>query len=142
MAAVTTAPFTAAYHMSKHAVLSLSETLYLELKAKGGQIGVSVLCPELISTAIGSSERNRPEHLKRKDGEGETPERDLVEAAISEFTRTGADPSLMAERVEQAIRDDRFYVLSPEGDDWRAACNTRLEDIRLARNPSSVTPGT
>ena len=32
-------------------------------------------------------------------------------------------------------------IIHPEGDDWRAACNTRLEDIRLARNPSSVTPG-
>ncbi|MBW2382717.1 MAG: SDR family NAD(P)-dependent oxidoreductase, partial [Deltaproteobacteria bacterium] len=35
MAAVTAAPFTAPYYMSKAAVLSLSETLYLEMQAKG-----------------------------------------------------------------------------------------------------------
>jgi NAD(P)-dependent dehydrogenase (short-subunit alcohol dehydrogenase family) len=141
MAAVTTAPFSAPYYVSKHAVLTLSETLYLELQAKGGKIGVSTLCPELVNTAIGHSDRNRPEHLKRKQGEGETPERDLVEGAIRDFVKTGEPPSAMAERVEEAIRENRFYVLCPEDNDWRKACNMRLEDIRLARNPSSVTPG-
>jgi NAD(P)-dependent dehydrogenase (short-subunit alcohol dehydrogenase family) len=141
MAAVTTAPFSAPYYVSKHAVLTLSETLYLELQAKGGKIGVSTLCPELVNTAIGHSERNRPEHLKRKGGEGDTPERDLVEGAIRDFVKTGEPPSAMAERVEEAIRENRFYVLCPEDNDWRKACNMRLEDIRLARNPSSVTPG-
>jgi NAD(P)-dependent dehydrogenase (short-subunit alcohol dehydrogenase family) len=141
MAAVTAAPFTAPYYMSKAAVLSLSETLYLEMQAKGAPIGVSVLCPELVNTAIGGGERNRPAHLERKAGEGESDERDLVETAIRAATKTGLDPRVLADRAIEAIRDDRFYVLAPDGDPWREACSVHLDDIRLARNPSNVIPG-
>ena len=42
----------------------------------------------------------------------------------------------MADRVVDAIRENRFYILSEEGGSWRDACNRRLEDIRLGRNPS------
>jgi NAD(P)-dependent dehydrogenase (short-subunit alcohol dehydrogenase family) len=141
MAALTAAPFTAPYYMSKAAVLSLSETLYLEMKARGAPVGVSVLCPELVDTSIGCGERNRPAHLERKPGEGESAERDLVESAIKQATRTGLDPTVLADRAIEAIRDERFYVLAGDGDPWRLACNVRLEDIRLARNPSDVIPG-
>jgi len=140
MAAVTTAPFTAPYYMSKAAVFSLSETLDAELRAKQAAIGVSVLCPELVDTAIARGERNRPEHLKRKAGEGESPERDLVESAIGAATPTGVDPTVLADRAIEAMREGRFYVLAPEDNPWRTACNARLEDIRLARNPAHAVP--
>lgn len=138
MAAVTVAPLTAPYYMSKAAVMSLSEGLYLELQAT--KIGVSVLCPEVVDTAIGRSERNRPEHLSRKQGEGDSPGRELVEAAIRDATKGGVDPMVLADRSFDAICEDRFYVLSPEGNPWRDACNTRLDDIRLARNPTMALP--
>ena len=141
MAAVTTAPFTASYYMSKAAVFSLSETLYAEMQARQASIGVSVLCPELVDTAIARGERNRPEHLKRKAGEGESDERGLVEGAIESATRTGLDPSVLADRAIEAMRENRFYVLAPEGNPWRVACDVRLEDIRLARNPTNAVPG-
>jgi len=141
MAAVTTAPFSAPYNMSKHAVLSLSESLHLELGMRGARIGVSALCPELVSTGIGRAERNRPEHLKRKGDDGKSPERDMVEGAIEAAVQTGVDPLLLADRTLDAIREQRFYVLSPEGDGWRTACDTRLDDIRNERNPTVVTPG-
>ncbi len=140
MAAVTTAPFTSAYYMSKAAVFSLSESLYGEMQARQAPIGVSVLCPELVDTAIARGERNRPEHLKRKAGEGESPERELVDAAIAAATPTGVDPTVLADRAIEAIRENRFYVLAPEGNPWRAACDVRLEDIRLARNPTHAVP--
>jgi len=140
MAAVTTAPFTAPYFMSKAAVFSLSESLYGEMQARGSAIGVSVLCPELVDTAIARSQRNRPEHLKRKAGEGESSERDLVETAIAASTPTGLDPLALADRAIEAMRDNRFYVLAAEGNPWREACDLRLEDIRLARNPTNAMP--
>ena len=141
MAAVTTAPFTAPYYMSKAAVFSLSESLYGEMQARDAAIGVSVLCPELVDTAIARSERNRPEHLKRKSGEGESTERELVETAIAASIPTGLDPVALADRTLEAMRENRFYVLAEEGNPWRVACDTRLEDIRLARNPSQAVPG-
>jgi NAD(P)-dependent dehydrogenase (short-subunit alcohol dehydrogenase family) len=140
MAAVTTTPLSGAYTMSKHAVLSISETLFLELEQRGAPIGVSALCPELISTRIGEAGRNRPEHLQRKQGEGGSPETELVEGAIREYVSQGAPPAIIAERVLDAVRNDRFYVLCDDDDDWRKACNTRLENIRLGRNPSFVAP--
>lgn len=140
MAGVTSAAFTAAYYMSKHAVMALSESVFLELKAKEASVGVSVLCPEVISTGISRSERNRPEHLKRPDGE-EHPEQDFVEGAIDQMISSGLNPSVMADRVVAAIRENRFYILSEEGGSWRQACNQRLDDLRLGRNPSGAQPG-
>ena len=141
MASVTASPFAGSYSMSKAAIFSLSETLYLELQAKGGKIGVSVLCPELVKTGIGDAERNRPEHLGRRGAEGASPERDFTEAAIKAATATGLDPTVLADRGIAAIREHRLYVLASDEDPWRQACNARLEDLRLARNPSGAVPG-
>src|SRR6185503_13260161 len=74
MAGLTTGPMTAAYFMSKHAVVALSESLYHELAAREGcPVGVSVVCPELVNTRIFHAERNRPPHLKR-DAQEDLPE--------------------------------------------------------------------
>lgn len=140
MAALTSMPLSGAYVMSKHAVLALSESLFHELRMKQANVGVSVVCPELIATRIGEADRNRPAHLKRGD-EAPPPETAMVEGAIREATRSGADPMLIADRMVQAILDDRFYVLAPEGDPWRTACDLRLDDIREARNPSPPSLG-
>ncbi len=138
MAAVTSIPYCAMYTMSKHAVLSLSESLYHELKLRGAKVGVSALCPEVVATRIGAGERNRPSHLKRPQSASESPERDLTEQAIRDGLRTGLPPEQIAQRVLEGICDDRFYILAE--DVWRRSCETRLEDIRLARNPSFVPP--
>lgn len=139
MAAVTTCPLSAGYYASKHAALSLSETLYHELHQRGAPIGVSVLCPELVDTRIGYAERNRPQAFARKhDDEGEHPERQAVEGALRAFTSAGVPPSVLADRAFEAVRENRFYVLSPAGRGWRKACDTRLDDIRGERNPTFV----
>ncbi len=140
MAALTSMPLSSAYVMSKHAVLALSECLFHDLRIKQANVGVSVVCPELIATRIGEAERNRPTHLKRGD-EAPPQETAMVEAAIREATRSGADPTLIADRTVQAILDDRFYVLAPQGDPWRTACDLRLDDLRSARNPSQPSLG-
>jgi NAD(P)-dependent dehydrogenase (short-subunit alcohol dehydrogenase family) len=140
MAALTSMPLTAAYTLSKHAVLALSETLYLELRGRGARIGVSALCPEAVATGIGHSERVRPAHLRRKAGEGEAPEFAVVEAGIRSAIAEGLAPERIAERVVRAIREDRFYILPDEGP-WLDACGTRLDDIRLGRNPTLAVPG-
>jgi hypothetical protein len=98
-------------------------------------VGVSALCPELIRTAIGRSERNRPAHLKRPEEEG-TPEQEMVENAIKSSIDSGIAPSVMADRVYEGIREDRFYLLAEEGTNWIEACRTRLDDIRERRNPT------
>jgi NAD(P)-dependent dehydrogenase (short-subunit alcohol dehydrogenase family) len=138
MAAVTSSPLSSAYYASKHAALSLSETLYHELTSRGAPIGVSVLCPELVDTRIGDAGRNRPEAFARKHDHEDSPESQVVDEALRTFTRAGVAPTVLADRALQAVRDGLFYVLSPEGRGWRKACETRLEDIRLSRNPTFV----
>jgi NAD(P)-dependent dehydrogenase (short-subunit alcohol dehydrogenase family) len=135
MAGLTRGPFAGAYYMSKHAALALSETLFLEMEALQAPIHVSALCPELINTGISSADRNRPAHLKRAEGAGGGS---VAEEAIKELILQGLDPAVMADRVIQAIRDEQLYVLSEEGGNWRNACNSRLDDLRLARNPTGL----
>ena len=142
MAGVTTSPLASGYYASKHAALSFSESLYHELTQRGSKIGVSVLCPELVATRIGDSERNRPQALARKDDGDSHPERDLVQNAIRELTQLGAPPAVLADRALEAVRSNRFYVLAPKGTGWRNACDTRLEDIRTERNPTFVSTTT
>ncbi len=136
MAGLTYGPICSAYFMSKHAALSLAESLFLELHMRNAPIGVSVVCPELVATQIGDADRNRPVHLKRGDAPA-SPERDLVENAIrTTTTAQGTSPDAIAERTLEAIRADRFYVLAPEGDSWRRMCNARLDAVREAKNPT------
>jgi len=126
--------------MSKHAALALTETLYHDPRARQSPVGVSALCPELVATGIGRSDRNRPAHLKRDDDET-SPERELVEEALRSSTAGGVDPARMAERVVEGVRSDRFYLLADADTSWAAACRTRLEDIALRRNPTTGTVG-
>ena len=60
MAGLLTPPNMGVYNVSKHAVVSLSETLYQDLRLVTDQIGASVLCPYFVPTGISHSERNRP----------------------------------------------------------------------------------
>ena len=141
MAGVTTMPFVAAYHMSKHAVVALSEVLYHELTLSQSKVKVSVLCPEAIATRIDDAERSRPEQYRSDEGaSAPNPAKELVVDALAQTVRDGLDPSVMADRVVSAIRDEKFYILSDEKD-WRRACNTRLDDIREGRNPTFAPPG-
>jgi NAD(P)-dependent dehydrogenase (short-subunit alcohol dehydrogenase family) len=140
MAALTTLPYAGIYHMSKHAVLALSESLHHELALRGSKIKVSALCPEMVATRIGSGARNRPAHLRGPADAGPaSPERELVEKALAESITRGVAPERIADRVLAAIREERFYVLSDE--EWRRCSQVRIEDLRLGRNPTLAPPG-
>jgi NAD(P)-dependent dehydrogenase (short-subunit alcohol dehydrogenase family) len=60
MAGILNAPNMGVYNVTKHAVVSLSETLYQDLRLVTDQVGASVLCPYFIPTGISESHRNRP----------------------------------------------------------------------------------
>ncbi len=138
MAGVTAMPFVSGYHMTKHAVMALSECLYKELRAEPSKIGVSVLCPELINTGIGFSDRNRPSDPTRDPDHTSSISANLVSKAIQEGAKQGVAPEVIAERVLAGIREDRFYILAE--DTWRDMCNARLDDILHARNPRLEIP--
>jgi len=138
MAALTAMPFAGIYHMTKHAVLALSESLYHELSLNSDKVKVSVLCPELIKTGIATCDRNRPEEYSKPGDVIETDGRQLVIDSITEGVAGGIDPSVMADRVVDAIRSGAFYILSEDG--WRDSAHQRMDDIREGRNPVLAPP--
>lgn len=96
-------PMIGSYNVAKSGVVALSETLHHELRMEGAQIGVSVLCPGLVATRIGDSERNRPGH-----------ERPAAAAPIS-MRSPGAvpmQPSDVAQYVADAIEADQFWMVT------------------------------
>ncbi|MFK7976986.1 MAG: SDR family NAD(P)-dependent oxidoreductase [Halioglobus sp.] len=138
MAAVTAMPYSAIYHMTKHGVLALSESLYHELSFNAPHVKVSVLCPEAINTGIAQSERNRPDVYTGQGDIVENDERAMVSQALKDSTAAGIGPEVMAQRVFDAIKNEQFYIFSEEA--WRDAANTRLDDVRVARNPTFAPP--
>ena len=137
MASMCTLPFAGVYHMTKHAALALSECLFHELAMTAPQISVSCLCPELVNTGIAASARNRPAELAE---ENVTEMQQMSMTAITDATAGSLPPRVLADRVLQAIKDRVFYILPPDDNPWRDTANTRLEDLRLVRNPSFAPP--
>ena len=68
LAGLTSNPFLGVYNVTKHAVVTLSETLAQELAMVGAPIKVSVLCPGFVQTKIADSDRNRPADARRRRG--------------------------------------------------------------------------
>ncbi len=137
MAGFLCLPLSSPYVVSKHAVLALTETLHHELAGHRPRLGVSVLCPEGVATGIDRSERNRPAGMP-ESAPSAKPATDALHGTVEH----GIAPARIADRVVDAIREQRFYVLPPEDDGWRAACRARLDDIRAGRNPELVVPPT
>ncbi len=138
MAGMTTMPFSSVYCMSKFAAVGLAECLYKELEQVAPQIGVSVLCPELINTGIGKAERNRP---KAYSGSGDVTDTELAQMttqALIDSTAGGLDPMVMAERVLKGIHDRKFYLLAE--DFWKDIACVRLDEVRAETNPSFKFP--
>ena len=101
------------YSVTKHAVTRLSEGLFHDLRAVGSGIGVSALCPGLIATHIVSSDRNRPDELRDDVDPAESAAAAEQRAATQRwFLEEGMAPSEVADMVVDAIRQDRFYVLT------------------------------
>ena len=137
MAGLTTMPALGAYTMSKHAVLALAETLHHELAQRKSALRVSALCPEVVNTRIGEAGRNRPAHRQRAQAHRSA---EAVEKALSGNTAHGLDPGVIAARTLAAVREECFYVLPPEGDMFRGACQARMDAISATADPAALAP--
>ena len=133
MAGLTTAPFMAVYDVTKHGVMALSESMYKEFLATGAPIGVSVVCPGLITTNIMTSSRNRPLDLAEAGKHG--PMAEAFGQALGERVAGGYPPSEVAEQVVQGIREGRFYIV-PAQPEVKAGAALRAQDIIELRNPT------
>ena len=105
------APLMGIYNVSKHAVVTLTETLYQDLRLAGSNIGVTLLSPAYVTTGIGESERNRPAHWVSK-----VPPSASQRVAQAQTAKAIASGRISAAEVAQmtfeAIRTGRFYVFT------------------------------
>jgi NAD(P)-dependent dehydrogenase (short-subunit alcohol dehydrogenase family) len=136
IAGMLSPPFMGPYVASKHAVVALSETLARELQASGARVHVSVLCPAWVRTNIVDSERHRPRELANapsgSDAGGATVRQNMV-SAVRDLVANGKAPSEIAERVVDAVREERFYILPHT--EMLAAVEHRFRDIKDDRYP-------
>ena len=132
MAGLLSTPGLGAYNVTKHGVVTLSETLALDLAAQGANIKVSVLCPGWVKTRISDSARNRPPALQntaavQPDDRGDSVARDLVAQGIA--------PEQVADLVFEAVRSEKFYILTHPT--WKPLVQKRVENIVNERGPAS-----
>lgn len=133
MAGQVCAPFSAPYQVSKFAAYGYSESLAHDLVAVGSQVGVSVLCPSLVATGIGTSGRNRPGSLPASEGE----DVEFVEQTLGQMTvELGLDPAVVAGQVVDAVRAGDFFI--PTNDDHRRWIEGHAEDLLARRLPRIV----
>lgn len=129
-AGLTTTPMGGSYNASKAAVVALTETLFHDLHAVGASgVGVSVLCPSFVSTRIVDSDRNAPGAFKAEWDPSSERVRQLEE--MRDLWRgllaTGMDPDEVADDVVEAIRNNRFYIITHE--ETRSRARERFQHI-------------
>ena len=131
MAGLLTAPNMGIYNVSKHAVVSLTETLYQDLSLVTDQISASVLCPYFVPTGISQSHRNRPADMPAdKPTQSQLIGQAMSDKAVSSGKVTAAE---VAQKVFDAVLAGQFYIYSHP----KALGNVqqRMEAIVMGNNP-------
>ncbi len=135
MAGLLTPPNMGIYNAAKAAVVSLTETMYQDLRLVTDQIGASLLCPYFVPTGITHSERNRPQDgaaakaLTKSQQIGQA----MTEKAVTSGKITAAE---VAQKVFKAISADQFYVFSHESPKALGNITHRMQNIVDMKNPA------
>jgi len=132
MAGLLNPPNMGVYNVSKHAVVSLSETLYQDLRLVTEQVTASVLCPFFVTTGITQSQRNRPAELAAAP---QTQSQLIGQAMSDKAVGSGkVTAAMVAQLVFDALLEQSFYIYShPQA---LGSVQTRMEDVVQARNPT------
>ncbi|WAH60696.1 SDR family NAD(P)-dependent oxidoreductase [Pseudomonas silvicola] len=112
MGALIALPYIAPYIASKHALLALSQSLRLELKQTAADIGVSVLCPGLVNTAMTGPGRDHPDSQCAAPSDPAAAFARQVDNALGDAKVSAAD---VADEVVSAICNRRFRIMTHPG---------------------------
>ncbi|MGB3867790.1 MAG: SDR family NAD(P)-dependent oxidoreductase [Xanthobacteraceae bacterium] len=130
----------AVYSASKHAVVSISETLHHDLDIVTSQVRCSVVCPYYVSTNINNAERTRPERF-RKDGKKTRSAEIAQEFSDTGMTSAKLPTPAVAALIFDEIAEDRFYILPHKK--MLKSVEMRFQDIiglKTPRDPFSFRP--
>ena len=129
-AGLSAAPGIAPYIATKHAVVGLMESLFLELEALGSPVGASVLCPEFVQTDL-MNKTKEPETV-------DSPFAQLINQALAAGVSGGIPASDLAAQLVDAVKRDQFWILTH--DSTREAVRTRAELATTGTNPAIALP--
>ncbi len=124
IAGVISPPGLGVYRTTKFAVVGFTEALYHELAEHSPQIGVSLLLPGVVRTDI----------LSSASRSGEEPGDVALPQRLQQALETAMPPESVAYLVLEAVREERFYILTHPERNWQI--RERTEDILLGRNPT------
>ncbi len=132
-------PGMAAYNVSKHAVVALTESLHHDLVARGAKVRCTVVCPAYFPSGIADSERTRPAELADPGRTKPHAQRALEENLRKAVTAGKLSADDVAAAVVDAVREARFYVLTHPR--IKAAIEWRMQDILAERTPTDPMRG-
>ena len=114
------------YNVAKAGVVSLTETLRLELEEAGSPIGASVLCPGAVATRICESGRTRDTAGYGQDRTSvtDTAFREMAGAIVSQ----GMSPEDVAGQVLAAIERNDFWIITHP--DWKTVMCERVAGMQ------------
>lgn len=125
------------YCASKFAVLGMSESLEVELRTSGSAVGISLLAPGPVKTRMIDAERNRPADVPEATEPGRVAVMERLAATTAEV---GMDPDEVAGQVLDAIRTNKFFVLT-HPDMAQAGVRRRLEWMATGTPPPARQAG-
>jgi NAD(P)-dependent dehydrogenase (short-subunit alcohol dehydrogenase family) len=127
IAGLVAVPGAAPYNVTKHGVVALSESLFIELGLTGSRVGVSVLCPGFVKTDLMD---NEPDSV-------ESPIGGFMNEMIRTGVATGVDASGIADQVVDAVASGRFWILTHP--DLRQRPVERMQRAAEQSNPTLPT---
>lgn len=139
VAGLLSPPAMGVYNASKHAVVSLTETLFHDLQlAQAGRdasvrVGCSLLCPAFVPTGIADAERARPAGLRNASHatRSQIVAARQLQRAVQAGKLSAADVAGLA---FQAVAERRFYIITHPA--IMATVKLRHADIEQLREPT------
>ncbi|MHA2184601.1 MAG: SDR family NAD(P)-dependent oxidoreductase [Promethearchaeota archaeon] len=137
-------PGGAVYGVSKHAVISLTETLRTDLQLKEiDKLKVSVVCPGFVNTRIFLGDIHRPEEFQNPptnqvDDRGQKYLADMAKkfgySYESGFEQVFEETKLMASEeaadiIFQGIREGKFYIFTHKDAIMKGLARMRFDEI-------------
>jgi short-subunit dehydrogenase len=115
------------YMATKHAVVSISETLHFELLGEKTPLRAAVLCPGEVATGIWHSERLRTGEYGAK-GKFSSPAETATHDFLTNSVAQGITPQQLAELAFDGISAGKFWLFShPES--LKALLARRVQSI-------------
>jgi NAD(P)-dependent dehydrogenase (short-subunit alcohol dehydrogenase family) len=127
MAGLSVVSQLAPYAAAKHAVVSISETLWSDLQDIAPEVGVTVICPgPTLTRLMTEGERFRPAHLVPEVDAGVAPQ--LNPATFAASSTSMFMPEQVAEALVEAMRRNQLYLAPNPGS--LARIDRRLDRLR------------